>query len=159
DAGLIDAAHVDATHPVANCAEIVGQGLDIGRPLAAGVGNIDSSFNKCYHLDAAGHCTQVSYGTGGDRLVGTNNLDGAADTGFFSTVPPTNSTHRQYNGRIDFNPTRKDLVAFSIYYVPNSSTGLNGNGDRSMNLFNSDYTNRAMTALWDHTFSPTLVNE
>ena len=159
DAGLIDAAHVDATHPVANCAEIVGQGLDIGRPLAAGVGNIDSFFNKCYHLDAAGHCTQVSYGTGGDGLGGTNNLDGVADIGFFSTVKPTNSTHRQYNGRIDFNPTRKDLVAFSIYYVPNSSTGLNGNGDRSMNLFNSDYTNRAMTALWDHTFSPTLVNE
>ncbi len=157
--GLIDAANVTAAHPVANCAEITGQGLDIGSPLTAGVGNIDSAYNGCYHRDALGNCTQVDYGTGGDGLGGTNNLDGSPDIAFFSTVQPNTSTHRQYNGRIDFNPTSKDLVAFSMYYVPNSSTGLNGNGDRTMNLFNSTYTNRAATVLWDHTFSPTLVNE
>jgi hypothetical protein len=76
-----------------------------------------------------------------------------------NTVEPNLSSHRQYNGRVDFNATSKDLIAFSIYYVPNSSTGINGNGDRLMNLFNSTYTNRAATALWDHTFSPTLINE
>jgi hypothetical protein len=158
DVGLIDAAHVTANTPVANCAEITGQGLDIGRPLSAGVGNVDAAYNNCYHLNGA-TCTQVNYGTGGDGTGSSANLDGVPDIAFFSTVRPSDSIHRQYNGRIDFNPTRKDLVAFSIYYVPNSSTGLNGNGDRLMNLFNSDYTNRAMTALWDHTFSPTLVNE
>jgi hypothetical protein len=46
-----------------------------------------------------------------------------------------------------------------MYYVPNTSTSLFGNGDRSMNLFNSESTNRAATVLWDHTFGPTLVNE
>ena len=159
DVGLIDAANVTAAHPVANCAEITGQGLDVGSPLAAGVGSIDSGYNGCYHRDALGNCTQIDYGTGGNGLGGTNNLDGSPDIAFFTTVRPATSTHRQYNGRIDFNPTSKDLVAFSMYYVPNSSTGLNGNGDRSMNLFNSTYTNRAATVLWDHTFSPTLVNE
>jgi hypothetical protein len=159
DAGLIDAAHVDANHPVANCAQIPGQGLDVGSPLKAGVGAVDSAYSGCYHRDALGKCTQVDYGTGGNGLGGTNNLDGSPDIAFFSTVLPQNSTHRQYNGRIDFNPTSKDLVAFSLYYVPNSSSSLNGNGDRSMNLFNSSYTNRAATVLWDHTFSPTLVNE
>lgn len=159
DVGLIDAAHVNSNQPVANCAQISGQGLDIGSPLTAGVGAVDSTYGGCFHKDALGKCTQVNYGTGGDGLGGTNNLDGVADIGFFSTVRPANSTHRQYNGRIDFNPTKKDLLAFSIYYVPNSSTGINGNGDRLMNLFNSDYTNRALTAIWDHTFSPTLLNE
>jgi carboxypeptidase family protein len=159
DAGLIDAAHVDANHPVANCAEIVGQGLNIGSPLTAGVGAVDNAYGGCYHKDLAGNCTEVDYGTGGDGRGGTNNLGTTPDIAFFSTVQPTNSTHRQYNGRIDFNATSKDLVAFSLYYVPNSSTGLNGNGDRLMNLFNSTYTNRAATALWDHTFNSTLLNE
>jgi len=165
DVGLIDAAHVTANQPVANCAEITGKGLDIGSPLTAGVGHVDAAYSGCYHSipnptpPPATVCTEVNYGTGGDGLGGTNNLDGAPDMAFFSTVQPTNSTHRQYNGRMDFNATSKDLVAFSIYYVPNTSTGLNGNGDRLMNLFNSTYTNRAATALWDHTFSPTLLNE
>ncbi len=159
DVGLIDAAHVTANTPVANCAEITGKGLDIGSPLTAGIGHVDSSYNGCYHTDALAHCTQVDYGTGGNGTGAASNLDGIPDIGFFSTVQPTNSTHRQYNGRMDFNATSKDLVAFSIYYVPNTSTGLNGNGDRLMNLFNSTYTNRAMTALWDHTFSPSLLNE
>jgi hypothetical protein len=159
DAGLIDAAHVSAAQPVANCAQITGQGLDIGSPLTAGVGAVDSAYSSCYHTDGAGNCTQVDYGTGGNGLGGTNNLDGVPDIAFFSTVRPANSSHRQYNGRIDFNPTSKDLVAFSMYYVPNTSTGINGNGDRLMNLFNSTYTNRAMTAFWDHTFSSSLVNE
>jgi hypothetical protein len=158
DVGLIDAAHVSANTPVANCAEITGQGLDIGRPLSAGVGNVDGAYNSCYQFNGA-TCTQVNYGTGGDGTGSSANLDGVPDIAFFSTVRPSDSTHRQYNGRIDFTPTSKDLVAFSIYYVPNSSTGLNGNGDRLMNLFNSTVTNRALTALWDHTFSPTLVNE
>jgi len=164
DANLIDAAHVDTNHPVANCAEINGQGLDIGRPLTAGVGAVDAAYNGCYHfvidpITLKQTCTQVDYGTGGNGSGGTANLDGVSDVAFFSTVQPNNSTHRQYNGRMDFNATSKDLVAFSIYYVPNSSTGINGNGDRLMNLFNSTHTNRAMTALWDHTFSPSLLNE
>jgi Carboxypeptidase regulatory-like domain/TonB dependent receptor len=158
DAGLIDAAHVSASQPVANCAQISGQGLDIGSPLTAGVGSVDHAYSTCYQM-VAGACTQVDYGTGGDGLGGTNNLDGVPDIAFFSTVQPVKSSHRQYNGRVDFNATSKDLVAFSMYYVPNSSSGINGNGDRLMNLFNSEYTNRAATVLWDHTFSPTLVNE
>jgi len=159
DAGLIDAAHVDGTHPVANCAAIPSQGLDIGRPLTASVGNVDAAHGGCYHFDVSGNCAELNFGTGGDGLGGTNNLDGVADIGFFSTTQPTTSTHRQYNGRIDFNLTSKDLIAFSMYYVPNTSTSLNGNCDRLMNLFNSNTAARVATAIWAHTFSPTLLNE
>jgi len=159
DVGLVDAAAKAAnSNLTVNCAEIPGQGLDIGSPLTAGVGAVDAAYGKCYFMVGT-TCGQVNYGTGGNGSGSTANLDGVADLAFFQTVRPTNSTHRQYNGRVDFNVTHKDLVAFSIYWVPNTSTGINGNGDRLMNLFNSNYTNRAMTALWDHTFSPTLVNE
>jgi len=157
---LTDAAHVDANHPVANCVEIPGQGLNIGTPLTAAKGQNDLAAGGCYHFDASNNCTELNFGTGGDGSGGSNNLGTVADVAFIQgTIQPTNSDHKQYNGRLDFQATKNDLIAFSIYYVPNTSTGLNGAGDRLMNLFNSTYTNRAATAFWDHTFSPTLVNE
>ena len=125
-----------------NCHFIPGQGLDIGSPLTSARGTRDPGYQ------------------GNDNPGIGNGLDGVADIGFYNGIlNPSNSTHKQYNGRIDFNLTKKDLIAFSVYWVPNSSTSLNGNGTRLMNLFNSDFTNRAATVIWDHTFSPTLVNE
>jgi len=135
-----------------NCHLISGQGLNLGSPLDPNlfpVGTLDPSYTSA-----------SSPGLGGNGTGSASNLNNTPDIAFYQgTVEPSLSTHRQYNGRIDFNATKKDLVAFSIYYVPNTSSGINGNGDRLMNLFNSTYTNRAMTALWDHTFGPTLVNE
>jgi Carboxypeptidase regulatory-like domain len=128
-----------------NCRFISGQGLDIGSPLASARGTRDP-----------GYQSNTNPGVG-------NGLDGVADIAFFQGIlNPSNDTHVQYNGRLDFNPTQNDLIAFSIYYVPNSSTFLNNPsnvGVRAMNNFNSTSINRSMTALWDHTFSPTLVNE
>lgn len=131
-----------------NCHFIAGQGLNLGTPLTIGLGKQD-------HYNGPG-----DPGTGGDGLGGPNNLGTTPDIAFFQNVlNPATSSHVQYNGRIDFNVTSKDLVAFSIYYVPNSSTGINGNGTRLMNNFNTTYINRAETAIWDHTFSSTLINE
>jgi len=125
-----------------NCHFIPGQGLDIGSPLQSPLGTHDPTFQNN---------SNPGVGAG---------LDGIADVAFITDIlNPSVSSHKQYNGRVDFNLTKKDLIAFSMYYVPNSSTGLNGNGSRLMNLFNSDYTNRAATVLWDHTFGATLVNE
>ncbi|HLH00315.1 MAG TPA: hypothetical protein VKX49_28680, partial [Bryobacteraceae bacterium] len=132
-----------------NCHFIPGQGLDIGRPLTAPLGTRD-----------AGFVNNNNPGTGGDGSGGANNLDGVPDIALYENIlNPSSSSHMQYNGRIDFNATSRDLVAFSIYWVPNSSTSLNGNGSRKMNLFNSTSLNRAGTLIWDHTFSSTLVNE
>jgi hypothetical protein len=125
-----------------NCHFIPGQGLDIGSPLTSPRGTRDPGFQNN---------SNPGVGSG---------LDGVADIAFFQGIlNPSTSSHKQYNGRIDFNATKNDLVAFSIYYVPNSSTAINGNGTRLMNLFNTDFLNRAATVLWNHTFSPTLVNE
>lgn len=168
---LVDAAkHASnpTEFPVVNCVEIPGQGLNIGTPLTVPLGTNDGSstitgatpWNACVGFDPKGNCTEFNFGTGGDGKGGSNNLGTTADIAFIQgTIEPTNSSHKQYNGRVDFNPTKNDLIAFSMYYVPNTSTGLNGNGDRLMNLFNSTYTNRLGTLVWDHTFSPTLINE
>jgi hypothetical protein len=138
-----------------NCRFIAGQGLNLGSPLTIGVGKRDPAYTS-----------NTNPGTGGDGLGGANNLGTTPDIAFYTGIlNPTNSGHVQYNGRLDFNATSKDLIAFTIYYVPNSSTSINGAcdgggcGDRLANKFNSTSINRAATALWDHTFGSSLVNE
>jgi hypothetical protein len=135
-----------------NCHFIPGQGLNLGSPLnptSFPLGTRDP-----------GYTSNTNPGTGGDGTGSAANLGSTADVAFFQNIKnPSTETHRQYNGRVDFQATSKDLIAFSFYWVPNSSTGINGNGDRSMNLFNSTYKNRAATLLWDHTFGATMENE
>jgi hypothetical protein len=145
--GLTDPAHATATKP-ANCNEVMG-GLNLGSPLTATLGTPD-----------AGWTSASSPGTGGDGGGGANNLTTTPDLAFINGIKsPSTSGQKQYMGRLDFNPTSKDLVAFTIYYVPVSSTGINGNGTRAMNLFNHSVINEAETAIWDHTFGSTLINE
>jgi hypothetical protein len=117
------------------------QGLDIGSPIAGALGTKDPTFGK------AG----TPFGIGGG-------LDGIPDLAFVQTINPTISTSTQYNGRVDWQATSKDLVAFSMYYVPNNAQFFNGNA-RAANLWNSDRLNESGAVLWDHTFSPTLINE
>src|SRR5436190_6667617 len=138
-----------------NCHFIAGQGLNLGSPLTTGIGKNDPAYTS-----------NTSPGTGGDGKGGANNLGTTPDIAFYTGIlNPNNSNHVQYNGRLDFNATSKDLMAFSIYYVPNSSTSINGAcdgggcGDRLANKFNSTYVNRAATLIWDHTFGSSLVNE
>jgi len=129
-----------------NCSEIPGHGLDIGRPLTAPLGTKDKSFVNA-----------LNPGLGGDGSGSPSNLDGVADIAFFNTSGPNNQTNQQFNGRLDFNATSKDLIAYNIYYVPVSTTSFNN--PRPANLFFHNATNEAMTGLWTHTFSPTLINE
>jgi hypothetical protein len=136
-----------------NCITVPGQGLNLGSPLTSALGTPDTGFTS-----------PTNPGTGGDGLGGANNLNPTvADVAFIQNIAsPNNTTEVQYNGRLDFNATSRDLIAFSIYYVPASSVSINdynGNSARPMDLFNHSVINEAETALWDHTFSPTLVNE
>jgi hypothetical protein len=135
-----------------NCITVPGQGLNLGSPLTAPLGTPDTGWSS-----------STNPGTGGDGLGGANNLNpGVADVAFIQNVfSPSSSAEAQYNGRIDFNLTSNDLIAFSMYYVPVTSTSINSysTGIRPMNLFNHQVLNEALTGLWDHTFSSTLVNE
>jgi Carboxypeptidase regulatory-like domain/TonB dependent receptor len=124
-----------------SCQEIAGQGLDIGSPLTAGVGKQDPTFGT--------PATPFGIGSG---------LDGVPDVAFVQTVNPTDSVSTQYNGRVDFQATSRDLIAFSMYYVPNDATFFNGNA-RTANLWQSNRLNESGALLWDHTFTPTFLNE
>lgn len=133
-------AHVGLTEGV-NCNTIAGQGLDIGSPIKTGLGTQD--------LTATG--TALNPGVGGG-------LDGVADVAFFSTSTPSSSFYRQYNGRLDANVKQKDRLSFAIYWVPQGATFYNGSA-RAYNLFHHDQINDAFSVIWNHTFSPTFLNE
>lgn len=115
-------------------------GLDIGSPLTSPLGTPDTTF--------------VDPGNPG---VG-NGLDGIADIIPALTRNPTNIVDTQYNARVDFQATKKDLIAFSMYQVPVRTDSFNG-PVRPANLFHHRATNQSATLLWDRAFSSTLLNE
>ncbi|HVJ09053.1 MAG TPA: TonB-dependent receptor [Acidisarcina sp.] len=130
------------------CNFIAGAGLDLGRPLTGvPLGKHDPSF-----------VSSSQPGLGGDGTGSPANFDGIADLFFVATVSPFSQTSQQFNGRLDFQVTSNDLVAFSIYYVPQDTHNFNG-PSRPSNFFNHSQTNNATTVLWNHTFGPTLLNE
>jgi hypothetical protein len=131
-----------------NCLFIQGQGLNLGRPLTSPLGTQDPAWVDNFNP-----------GTGGDGSGGASNLDpNTADIAFYNVNGPNTTIEAQYNFRIDFNATHKDLLAFSMYRVPTSSDSFNGSFV-PMNLFHHKVINEAETFLWNRSFSPTLLNE
>jgi hypothetical protein len=168
--GLINKTAAAAAGVSPTCQEIPGQGLDIGSPLSASLfplGTMDPSQLGPLCSSTAGpvpcdktHTTIITYrpGLGGNGSGnGLVNLDGNADIAFVNFTGPNTNKNQQFNGRVDFNATSKDLIAVSLYRVPVSNTSLNGN--RLANIFHHNAVNEAETALWDHTFAATLLNE
>jgi hypothetical protein len=136
DAGLTQGVDCNAIGPNGS------MGLDIGSPIKGQpLGSKDGTFGTA----------TTPFGVGGG-------LDGVPDIAFVRTINPTASTATQYNGRVDFQLTRNDLVTFSTYYVPNDANFYNGNA-RPANFWHSDRLNESAALLWDHTFGPTLINE
>lgn len=119
----------------------VSGGLDVGSPLTTGLGHQDLTY--------AGNSNTPGIGGG---------LDGIPDLAYFNTVNPTTTSQSQYNGRLDMNPTAKDLVAFTIYWQPVTTTNYNG-PTRAANLWHHSQVNDAFSLIWNHTFSPTLLNQ
>ena len=129
-----------------NCRTIPGQGLNLGTPLASALGTQDNGWTGPTHP-----------GTGGDGSGGANNLGNAADIANYSFVNPTKFSANQYNGRLDGNITERDRLSFTLYYVPLSKD--NFNGDRAYDVFHHTQINEAFAGIWDHTISPTFINE
>ncbi len=114
--------------------------FDVGSPLKTTPGNYDTTF-----------VSNSKPGTG-------SGLDGVADLALVATASPSLFTGSQYNGRMDGNISQKDRLSFIIYWAPQTTVSYNGPA-RAANLLNNSSINDAFTALWDHTFSPTLFNE
>ena len=126
--------------PSTQCHDVQG-GLDLGSPLTSALGTQDPTFAQ----------PGTPFGIG-------NGFDGIPDAMQVQTVIPNNSTNVQYNGRADYNPSTKDLIAFSIYWVPTSNVSYNGPA-RAANLWNHASVAYAMSGIYNHTFSPTIFNE
>jgi len=125
-----------------NCRTIPGQGLNLGSPLTSPRGTQDLTF-------VPGNTQAPGIGNG---------LSNVADIAFYNTTNPTKSTEVQYNGRLDADATKKDHLAFAIYWVPVSKSSYNG-GARPYNIFNHDQINDAFSVIWNHTFTPSFLNE
>ncbi len=123
----------------ANCTTIPGQGLNIGSPLTNGLGKQDLTY-----------VNNASPGVG-------NGLSTVADIADYSLSSPTSSDFKQFNGRLDADVTGSDHLSFAIYWVPNTLTRYNG--AYGYDLFNHSQVNNAFSLIWNHTFSPTFLNE
>lgn len=132
-----------------NCKTIPGQGINVGTPLTTGLGTQDQGWTSPTNPGCGGAGTGC--GTAGSPL------GNVADLANYNTVNPTKFTAVQYNGRLDANVTQKDHISFTIYWVPQSRD--NFNGDRGYDIFHHSQINNALSAIWDHTFTPTLLNE
>ncbi|HET8547126.1 MAG TPA: TonB-dependent receptor, partial [Bryobacteraceae bacterium] len=126
--------------PAAQCQDAQG-GLDLGSPLTTPLGTADPTFGQ----------PGTPYGVG-------SGLDGIADVMRVITLTPSNSVNQQFNGRLDYNPTSSDLLAFSIYWVPTLTNSINGPA-RSLNQWVSDRLSRSWTGIWNRTVSANVINE
>jgi hypothetical protein len=122
-----------------NCRTIPGQGLNVGTPLTSALGTQDLSWTST---------TSPGVGSG----LGT-----VADIANYNTINPTKFNAAQYNGRLDANLTTADHIGFAIYWVPLNTEDYNGN--RGYDLFHHSQMNNAFSGIWDHTFSPSFLNE
>jgi hypothetical protein len=138
-----------------NCATVAG-GINLGTPLNTSLfpsGSVtlgqDPSWTNSQNPGCGGNGTGC--GTAGSPL-GT-----VADLAQYNTINPTTFTAVQYNGRLDADVTGKDRIGFAIYWVPLSKDNYNGN--RAYDIFHHTQINDAFSVIWNHTFSPTLLNE
>jgi hypothetical protein len=132
-----------------NCATIAGQGINIGTPLTTGLGTQDLGWHSVADPGCGGAGTGC--GTLGSPL-GT-----VADLANYVLSDPSSHTAAQYNGRLDADVTGKDRIGFAIYWVPQSTDSYNRN--RAYDIFHHNQVNDAFSVIWNHTFSPTLLNE
>jgi hypothetical protein len=123
-----------------NCKTMPGQGLDLGSPLTTALGTQDPNWVSP---------TQPGIGNG---------FDGKADIANYVTTSNSTFSKAQYNGRLDANLNPSNRIAFAIYDVPQSTTFLNGPA-RQYNFFHHEQVNNAYSVLWNHTFSPSFLNE
>ena len=143
-----DCAHAGLTEGV-NCVTIPGQGINLGTPLTTGLGTQDLGWTSVANPGCGGAGTGC--GTPGSPF-GT-----VADLANYITSNPTTFTAVQYNGRLDADVTTKDRIGFAIYWVPLSKSNFNGN--RAYDIFHHNQINDAFSVIWNHTFSPTFLNE
>ena len=116
--------------------QVVGGGLDIGS-LSGSLGQYQTFAN-----------------------LGGGGLDGIPDIQKVVISAPTINRPKQYNARFDFNPSTNDQLTFSTYLTRSFFIGSDtGAAARPQADITSTPRNNAFTVLYNHIFSPRLLNE
>ena len=167
NAKLLPVTGVDATHPDGTggttCAALGmpvstttcqdWSGLNGTQVVAGGVDLGSNKLGAGFIPDSTTSAGNYSVGGGMDQNpdVAFIEYDGKND----------NISTTQYNGRIDYNITSKDSVAFSMYTVPLTKTFLPGGwvDGRQYNTFHTDGKNETAALLWNRTINPSTINE
>ena len=128
--------------------QAVGGGIDIGSPTPGGASQI--GVYPTFTRPAAGQPSKEEIGGG---------LDGVPDLQYVQLAIPGHSRGQQFNGRVDFNLTQRDLLAASTYFTKLDSYGSANANSRPQGDIPFKPLNSAGTLIYIHTFSATLINE
>jgi TonB dependent receptor len=118
-------------------------------------------------------CRQVSGGLDLGSLTGARGqyvdtganpagagLDGVPDVTFAQIALPGSTSGNQYNGRVDYNPTSADSIAFSTYISSlNRRSADAAGGSRPLGDLPFKPLNTAATVTYNRTISPATLNE
>jgi len=139
-------ATVPAGTTVQAC-QIAGNGLDIGSLTPGGTSQLG--------VFPTGN---TAYGASAQEVGG--GFDGVPDLENVQLMIPSQSRGNQYNARIDWQATQKDLVAGSVYITKLDNLGASGAaGSRPMGDVPFKPQNSAATLIYIHTFSSAWINE
>ena len=147
-------------NPVLPCA-VVGTGLDIGSFGPASRNGTYYNQINCNptSVPADPACTAGFAAQTGGFVTGSG-LDGVPDLEYAQILSPTHSHANQFNGRVDYYFTPKDQFAASFYITKLDQLGPSGTaGNRPSADVPQKPLNSAITAIYIHTFTPTLLNE
>jgi len=139
-------ATVPAGTTVQAC-QIAGNGLDIGSLTPGGASQLG--------VFPTG---TTAYGASAQEVGG--GFDGIADLENVQLMIPSQSRGNQYNARMDWQLSPKDLIAGSIYLTKLDNLGASAAaGSRPMGDVPFKPQNSAATLIYIHTFSPNWINE
>jgi hypothetical protein len=116
--------------------------------------------NACQHVAGGLDIGSLTGATGTYTSATGGGLDQIPDIQYAVLALPNTTDGNQYNGRIDFNATNSDLLAFSSYFTSLNSLGSDAAGrSRPMGDLYKKPLNSAITATYQRILSPTMLNE
>jgi hypothetical protein len=138
-----------APPPVPTCQVVTG-GLDLGSLTPGGTTQL-GVFPSTTSDPTMNGLSQQQVGGG---------FDGIPDIEYAQIKVPSQSRGNQFNGRIDWNATQRDLIAGSVYFTKLDNLGTSGTSPAApQNYVPFKPLNSAETLIWIHTFSPNWINE
>lgn len=131
---------------------VVNGGLDIGSLTAGGTSQLGI-------FPDGGSINTAPYWGASPQQIGAG-FDGIADLQNVQLMVPSQSRGNQYNARVDFQVSPKDLIAASMYITKLDNLGASSSaGSRPMGDLPFKPKNSAATLIFIHTFSPAWINE